>query len=77
MGIPPQWYSNFLHLVNSLYSFFCTEASFYTAIDKTFRDLGIKTEKWYASQEIEFEEEKKTKTKFGFSRRKSVLSRDL
>lgn len=63
MGIPPKWYSNFLHLVNSLYSFFCTEASFYTAIDKTFRDLGIKTEKWYASQEIEFKEGKKDKNK--------------
>lgn len=45
MGIPPKWYSNFLHLVNSLYSFFWTEASFYIAIDKTFRDLGDKNRK--------------------------------
>ena len=37
--------------------------SFYSAIDKTFRDLGIKTEKWYASQEIEFKEGKKDKNK--------------
>lgn len=52
-----------------------TGTSSYAVIDKTFRDLEIRTERWHVFQEIEFKEKKRQKQNVGLVEEKNVLRR--